>query len=331
MSWVTEIRRRLEGELRTPDEIREAAYLLTGDVTAKLTRFWLLLTLSAVIATAGIISDSTATVIGAMIIAPLATPIQGIAVAIAYGEAKPLLHSLGILLMATLVVIGIGVALAALLPELQNPSDTSQITGRISPTLVDLVAAAATGLAGSFALTRRDVGDILPGVAIAISLVPPLAVVGVTGVEDNFDGALGALLLYTTNVLAILVAGVLIFGMTTLRQGRPQIRRRSVLAVLAVMGVVVVAALGVSTYRAVELSQRLSAATDVATQWADANGEHVVGARFEGSTLVILVEGLSDGSQDAKLPGLLAGSVPAGTDIVINRVAGSRAQSGTVP
>ena len=48
MSWVTEIRRRLEGELRTPDEIREAAYLLTGDVTAKLTRFWLLLTLSAV-------------------------------------------------------------------------------------------------------------------------------------------------------------------------------------------------------------------------------------------------------------------------------------------
>ena len=141
MSWVTEIRRRLEGELRTPDEIREAAYLLTGDVTAKLTRFWLLLTLSAVIATAGIISDSTATVIGAMIIAPLATPIQGIAVAIAYGEAKPLLHSLGILLMATLVVIGIGVALAALLPELQNPSDNSQITGRISPTLVDLVAA----------------------------------------------------------------------------------------------------------------------------------------------------------------------------------------------
>jgi uncharacterized membrane protein len=71
----------LGGQLRSPDELRDAVYLHRGDAAANLSRFWLLLVLAAVIASAGVISDSTATVIGAMIIAPLATPIQGIAVA----------------------------------------------------------------------------------------------------------------------------------------------------------------------------------------------------------------------------------------------------------
>ena len=88
---------RLTGETRTADEIREAVYLFIGDVGAKQSRFWLLLALSAGIATAGIVSDSTATVIGAMIIAPLAIPIQGVAVAIAFGELRPLLLSAAIL------------------------------------------------------------------------------------------------------------------------------------------------------------------------------------------------------------------------------------------
>ena len=90
----------LSGELRTADEVRDAVYLFTGDAPAKLSRFWLLLVLSAVIASAGVIGDSTATVIGAMIIAPLATPIQGIAVGLAGGELRELLQSTRILLVA---------------------------------------------------------------------------------------------------------------------------------------------------------------------------------------------------------------------------------------
>jgi uncharacterized membrane protein len=68
--------RRLTGEARTSQEIREAVDLFVGDVGAKQSRFWLLLVFSTVVATAGVLGDSTATVIGAMIIAPLATPIQ---------------------------------------------------------------------------------------------------------------------------------------------------------------------------------------------------------------------------------------------------------------
>jgi uncharacterized hydrophobic protein (TIGR00271 family) len=164
---------RLTGESRTPDESRGAVYLFTGDVAAKQSRFWLLLVLSTVIATTGVISDSTATVIGAMIIAPLAVPIQGAGVGIAYGELRPLLLSTAIVVGAMMVVIALAALIAVALPELHPPSQNSQITGRASPTLVDLVAAAATGLAGAFAVGRRDIGDILPGAAIAISLVGP--------------------------------------------------------------------------------------------------------------------------------------------------------------
>jgi uncharacterized membrane protein len=65
---------RFTAESRTPDEIRDAVYLFTADAAAKQSRFWLLLVLATVIATAGVIGDSTATVIGAMIVAPLARP-----------------------------------------------------------------------------------------------------------------------------------------------------------------------------------------------------------------------------------------------------------------
>ena len=238
---------RLAGETRTPEEIREAVYLFGGDVGAKQSRFWLLLVLAAAIATTGIIGDSTATVIGAMIVAPLAIPIQGVAVGIAYGELRPLLLCLAMVVAAVAAVIAIGALLAVLLPELHQLDDNSQVTSRVSPTIVDLVAAATTGLAGAFAVGRRDIGDILPGVAIAISLVPPLAVVGVTAVEGDWSGALGALLLFLTNMVAIVVVGTALFSALRERAGRgvdASFRRRPVYAVVAVASVVVIGALG---------------------------------------------------------------------------------------
>ena len=86
-----------------------------------------------------------------------------------------------------------------------------QISGRTSPGLLDLIAAVATGFAGAIALARRDVAAVLPGVAIAISLVPPLAVVGVCAGQGSFGLATGALLLFLSNILAMVMAGT--FGL----------------------------------------------------------------------------------------------------------------------
>jgi uncharacterized hydrophobic protein (TIGR00271 family) len=327
--------RRLTEELRTRDEIREAVFLHTGDVGAKQSRFWLLLGLSAIIATAGIIGDSTATVIGAMIVAPLGTPIQGIAAAIAGGEGRQLALSALQVLVAAIAVILLAALLAVILPELHAPSDNSQITARVSPTIVDLVAAAATGAAGAFAVARRDIGDILPGVAIAISLVPPLAVVGVTADAGDWSGAAGALLLFLTNVLAIVVVGVVIFGAVAgLRDasvGERPFRRRGAYAVVGVAGLAIVAALAVTTTRALQLSSRQSNASAVAASWARGHGERLLQTRFEGTDLVVVVEGNGTGADDRQLPGLLRSAIPAGTAVVVNRIGGVRHDAGAVP
>lgn len=333
MTRLAGIARRLTGESRTPDEVRDAVYLFHGDVVAKQSRFWLLLVLATGIATAGVVADSTATVIGAMIVAPLATPIQGVAVAIAFGELRPLLRSAGIVAGAVVVVIALAAVIVIALPELKPPGHNSQITGRVSPTLVDLVAAAFTGLAGAFAVGRRDIGDILPGVAIAISLVPPLSVVGATAVDGDWDGALGALVLFLTNVLAIIVVGIAVFTMLRVSQGwrsDPGFRTRPVYAVVALASLLVVAALAAATYRTVQLSNWRAAAREVGSAWAVDNGERLVLARFDGDTLVLVVEGTSDGRQDRQLPGLLGDAVPRGTPVVVNRIAGQRRSIGEV-
>jgi uncharacterized hydrophobic protein (TIGR00271 family) len=314
------------GALRSPDEVRDAVYL---DTPAKQTRFWLLLALSAVIASAGVIADSTATVIGAMIIAPLATPIQGIAVALAGGQLPALLRSATTLLTAGLVVVAVGAAAAFVLPDVVAYASNSQIAGRVAPTLVDLVAAVATGLAGSLAIARRDIGDILPGVAIAISLVPPLAVVGITAGDGEWRDAVGALLLFTTNVLAIIVAGTLLYSaLGLLPQGG--MRRRRAYAVLAVAGTIVLLALSVATFRTVQLQERQDSARAIATDWAARNGEALVGVRYEGDALVLVVEGLADGSRDLQLLTLLTGAVPRGTPVELNRIPGQHRALGAV-
>lgn len=330
---LTGLLQRLVGEARTPQEIRDAVYLFGEDTASKQSRFWLLLVLATVIATAGVVGDSTATVIGAMIIAPLAVPIQGVAVAITYGELTPLLRSAALVAAAVLVVVLLAAGIAIVLPELTPIDDNSQVTGRVSPTLIDLAAAVATGFAGAFAVGRRDIGDILPGVAIAISLVPPLAVVGVTAVASDWTGALGAFVLFVTNVLAIVVAGVLLFSALRVTKSRRVDRAfhaRPVYAVVGIASFVVVAALSVVTYRTVDLANRQAAAKAVARPWADRHGEQLQQVRYNGSELTVVVVGTTDGSQDRDLPSLLRDAVPAGTTVTVDRIVGSRDVVGTV-
>jgi uncharacterized membrane protein len=100
--------------------------------------------------------------------------------------------------------IGIGYVVGITVVNDIVAATNSRVAGRVSPRLIDLIAAVATGVVGSVALARRDIADTLPGVAIAISLVPPLSVVGLTLESGEPDEALGALLLFVTNVAAIL-------------------------------------------------------------------------------------------------------------------------------
>jgi uncharacterized hydrophobic protein (TIGR00271 family) len=199
-------------EYRKPlPDLEDDVFLDVGATRAKSTRFWVQLTLASVIAAGGVIGNSTPAVIGAMIIAPLGTPIYGLALAAVAGQRRALRSSLVLLVSGIVVNILIGV-LIGMVTVNRMPLDVNpQIIGRTAPTVLDLAVAVAVGIAGSFALARRDVADILAGVAIAISLVPVLAVVGITLGSWRLDLALGAFILFLTNAAAILIAGAIVF------------------------------------------------------------------------------------------------------------------------
>ena len=202
------------GEVTAADiEVMQEKLLFDRHPTRdRFVRFSILLLLSAIIATYGVVSDSVATVIGAMIVAPLMTPIMAVSLSVVSGDARNIVRSLLIVAGGTVAVIGFAYLLAAVLGLIQIDSN-SQITGRISPSLIDLIIALGSGAAGAFATGREDISDALPGVAIAVSLVPPLAVVGICLSAGAYGEALGAFVLFLTNFLAIVIAGLIFFAL----------------------------------------------------------------------------------------------------------------------
>jgi uncharacterized hydrophobic protein (TIGR00271 family) len=244
----------------------------------KLSRYWLLLPLAAVIASAGVAGDSTATVIGAMIVAPLMTPILGTALAATLIDRANLLRSIGLVVTGAVSVVAVGY-LVGMLVELPIVAATnSQVAARVQPRLIDLLAALATGAVGAIALSRADISDTLPGVAIAISLVPPLAVVGLTLEAGEASQALGALLLFVTNVSAILATGVISLVVRGVHRHAvvDDRGRRSSLArsgvVIGLMVVLVAVPLAATSRQVTTNTIRENAIRRVTSQWASDNG-----------------------------------------------------------
>ncbi|BDZ68673.1 TIGR00341 family protein [Methanobacterium ferruginis] len=192
--------------------LRDLILFEEPDLKKSLVKFFCLLILSAGIATYGLLSDSVAAVIGAMIIAPLMMPIMGLAFGISIGDSHAMKNSLLVSVGGILAAIIVGFLLTFPVASFVHPLSIDQIMIRTSPKLLDLLAALVTGLAGAFAMSRKDVSDTLPGVAIAISLVPPLANTGILLATSNFSLAMGSFLLFLTNYFAILLTGAALYG-----------------------------------------------------------------------------------------------------------------------
>ncbi|ANJ28284.1 DUF389 domain-containing protein [Agromyces aureus] len=279
--------------------MRDAVLFDGPQAPHKLSRFWLLLILSSIIAAAGVVADSTATVIGAMIVAPLMLPIQGTMLATVLGDRDGLIRSLLLLVAGAATAVGIGFAVGLVVVNEVVASNNSQVAGRVSPGLIDLLAALATGVVGSIALVRRDIADTLPGVAIAISLVPPLSVVGLTLQSGAPDESLGALLLFLTNVAAIIGTGIVVMAVYGAgRLAAPPAdhrqvarKRRHTAIALTLMGIVVIVPLTITSVQTAQNVTRESAVHGVAETWGSDVGwtlttvtssNGVVIAKFEG-------------------------------------------------
>lgn len=197
----------------TPDERRE---LLTEIKPAASPGFdfFLLVILSCSIATLGLITNSAAVIIGAMLLAPLMSPIIGLGLASIIGEDDLLKKSVSALLRGIFLAILLSFVTALInrfLPFVSLQEIPAEIMARTRPTPIDLMIALAGGLAAAYAMTRPNLSAALPGVAIATALMPPLCTIGIGIALNRWDIAGGASLLFITNAITITFASAFVF------------------------------------------------------------------------------------------------------------------------
>ncbi len=199
-------------QLDVRDFDRHAIYRDTADAASKDTlAFWLVLGLSAAIATIGLAQNNSAVVIGAMLVAPLLSPLMGLALSMAVGDIRLAVQTgLTILISLTMVVV-VAWVLTVLLPF---QTVTPEIAARTRPTTLDLAIAVFSGLAGAVVtVSRRSrLSAAIPGVALAVALIPPLAVAGFgLGIGFEWDMVSGSLLLFGANLAGIVLSGMGVF------------------------------------------------------------------------------------------------------------------------
>ena len=204
-------------------------------------------------------------------------------------------RSLAIVVIGAFTVVALSFAMSWVLPGIVDVSSNSQITGRIAPRGLDMLVALACGAAGGFAVSRRSVSDALPGVAIAISLVPPLCVVGVTLSAGDMSAAGGALLLFITNMLAIVVAGggllaVMGYGAVARRGFTAEGRRKAAIVTGIAVVVVLVPLLAASRQVTQDALLEATARSDTAA-WIAGSGYETVSIVANGQLLTITIDG----------------------------------------
>ncbi len=179
--------------------------------------FMVLMCLATCIAAFGLIQSSTAVVIGAMLVAPLMTPLIASGLALAQGNIPLIRDAIRSLLYGFLLALGIGLVCGLLSPMREL---TPELTARGSPSLFDLAVAFVSGIAAAYAMARPNLSASLPGVAIAAALVPPLATVGIALAFGELIVARGAAMLFTTNVVAIVLGAAGVFYACGVRGNR---------------------------------------------------------------------------------------------------------------
>ena len=224
--------------------------LFPGDEAfrASLLTFSVLLALAAFIASFGLYQDSVASIIGAMVVAPLGGAIMAFAGALVTARSRWMWITFLQVVLGAAAVVGIGFLVSLFMPDLLVL--TPSLEARTSPGLLDLGVALAAGAAGAFVAVRRTGSDALPGVAIAVSLVPPLATVGICLELGRPSDAAGALLLFTTNFAAIVVAACVVFTLSGAAPSREMLRERHRVRngfILAVIALVIISVPLVST------------------------------------------------------------------------------------
>ena len=163
----------------------------------------MLIVIAAVLATLGLLLNSAAVIIGAMLVAPLMQPLEAFSVGLLAGRRLLIRRSITTLFEGVVLALFIAILTGLLLPV---DTPTSEMLARGNPSLVDAAVALASGIVAAYATARKDIPAALAGVAIAAALMPPVCTIGLGIAFRNPSLAGGAALLFFTNIVFIIAA-----------------------------------------------------------------------------------------------------------------------------
>lgn len=240
--------------------------------------YFVLVVLSATIATFGLLINSAATIIGAMLVAPLMSPLLGLGLASIRGDTLLLRYSITGLIRGAILAVLVAAAITWInsrLPFISLQELPAEVIARSRPSPIDLGVALAGGLAAAFAMALPNLSAALPGVAIATAIMPPLCVIGVGIALGDWEVASGATLLFITNAVTIAAAGIALFyamGFGIRRKEGEGFFPRS-LVISGVLTAFLLAPLGYQSYQFYQQAQRTTTINDVVSievsQWPD--------------------------------------------------------------
>lgn len=186
--------------------------------------FFFMVILSVLMASLGLLSGSETIVIGSMLIAPIMYPILGVSLGLSLSDLTLMRHSFGTLLKAAGLTVVAGAAAALFFSAGHAAVMTPEILLRTVPSLAILAIAIIAGLAMSYALARPKLSESLPGVAISVALIPPLAVAGIGIAWLNLDLLVGALGVFLLNLVGIIAAGMATFSLMDVHGERKMVQ-----------------------------------------------------------------------------------------------------------
>jgi uncharacterized hydrophobic protein (TIGR00271 family) len=292
-----------------------------------------LLALAALIASFGLYQDSVASIIGAMVVAPLGGAIMAFAGALVTGRSRWQWISFLQVALGGMMVVAIAWVVSALLPDPLGL--TPSLEARTSPGLLDLGVALAAGAAGAYVAAKRTGNDALPGVAIAVSLVPPLATVGICLELGRPADAGGALLLFLTNFSAIVVVACIVFVIAGAAPSREMLRERHRLryGFIAAVVTLVIVAIPLAWRSAANVVNTIHAAegAPVVRDWIGGRDLEVTAWSVDGSDVAIELRGTDAPPDAATLAAQLAAKLGQQVSVHVTFVPVTRSSASSGP
>jgi uncharacterized hydrophobic protein (TIGR00271 family) len=252
--------------------------------------YFILIVLSCIIAALGLLLDSPAVVIGAMLVAPLMSPIMALSLGMVIGDLRIIRFSAEAILKGVVLAVIIAAFIGLLSPL---KAITDEILARGQPTLLDMGVALASGMAGAYAIARKDVSAALPGVAIAAALMPPLATVGLGISLGDARVAGGAFLLFLTNIAAISLAAGIVFLLLGIHpqswgaEFRRQLRQRLVASLLLLLAIAI--PLGITMAGIVQDAAQEQATRETITHHLEIKDDQLVSLEIEERKTNLLI------------------------------------------